>query len=108
MQLYFDCYFHLNIFYQHKSTKKNSLISEKYVQADLFLSNKNSEKAKKIFEEIIFSENKFYSILALNTILEEDLEKIRIKYYSILRFWKTLTTQKKKRSYYFKKSIIFK
>ena len=89
--------------------KKNSLISEKYIQADLFLSNKNTEKAKKIFEEIIFSENKFYSILALNTILEEDLEKDKNK---ILQYFEILEnidfSKEKKGSYNFKKSIIFK
>ena len=31
----------------------------------------------KIFEEIIESKNKFYSILALNTILEKNLELIK-------------------------------
>ena len=50
---------------------KNELISEKFVQAKLLLQNENKSEANKIFEEIIFSKNKFYSILALNTILEK-------------------------------------
>lgn len=67
--------------------KNNYLISEKYIKAGLYLSSKNNEEAKKTFEEIIFSENKFYAILALNTILEKNLEKDRgkiLEYFYIL------------------------
>ena len=67
--------------------KNNYLISEKYIKAGLYLSSKNNEEAKKTFEEIIFSENKFYAILALNTILEKNLEKDRgkiLEYFNIL------------------------
>ena len=54
--------------------KKNEIISEKYIQAGLYLSSNEMKNAKKIYEEIIESKNKFYSILALNTILEKNLE----------------------------------
>ena len=53
--------------------KKNSLIAEKYIQAGIFLANKKNADATIIFEEIIESKNKFYSILSLNTILEKKL-----------------------------------
>jgi len=61
------------IFFNNYKEKKNLLISEKYIQAGLYLESKNVNKAKNLYEEIILSENKFYSILALNTILEKDL-----------------------------------
>ena len=48
-------------------------MSEKFVKAGLYLSSNNREKSKDLYEEIILSKNKFYSILALNTILEKDL-----------------------------------
>ena len=70
--------------YKHN---KNELISEKFVQAKLFLQNENKSEAKRILEEIIFSKNKFYSILALNTILEKNLieDEIKIiKYFNFL------------------------
>ena len=74
--------------------KKNILISEKYIQAGLFMSDQKQEKAKKIYNEIIFSKNEFYSILALNTILEKNLvteeEKI-LEYFSILE--KTISNE---------------
>ena len=42
----------------------NEIISEKYTQADIFLSKNENEKAKKVLDKIILSENKFYSLLA--------------------------------------------
>ena len=75
--------FFLNLY----DKKKNILASEKYIQAGLFLTHGKSEKSKKIYEEIILSKNKFYSILALNTILENNLEpdkNIVLNYFEVL------------------------
>ena len=47
----------------------------------------DKEGAKKIYQEIILSKNKFYSILALNSIIEKNLindkEKI-LEYFKLL------------------------
>ena len=59
-------------FYKEKENKK---ISEQYVQAGIYLVNENKEDAKLIYKDIIKSENKFYSVLALKNILENELEK---------------------------------
>ena len=53
--------------------KNNILISEKYVQAGLYLSANKNKESKALYEEIIFSKNKFYSILALNNLIENNL-----------------------------------
>ena len=66
---------------------KNELISEKFIQAKLLLQNENKSEANKILEEIIFSKNKFYSILALNTILERNLIEDKVK---IIEYFKLL------------------
>ena len=75
------------IIWNENQNKKNLIISERYVEAELALSNNEKDKATKYYEEIIISKNKFYSILALNTILEKrlvnDKEKI-LEYFSIL------------------------
>ena len=63
------------IFFNIQSKKHNSIVAEKYIQAGIFLSLKENEKSKKIYEEIIKSENKFYSALALFTLIEKKLEK---------------------------------
>ena len=67
--------------------KKNLIISEKYVKAGVLLSNNDKDNAIKYFEEIIFSKNNFYSLLALNTVIEKNLisDKNKIlNYFEIL------------------------
>ena len=64
----------LNILNIYKD-RKNKEISEKYIQAGLFLARNDFQKSEKILKEIIFSKNEFYSILALNTIIEKNLVK---------------------------------
>ena len=74
-------------FLKYSSEKKNTLIAEKYVQAGIYLTKNENDSAKKIFEEIILSKNKFYSILALNTIIEKELivnKKKILEYFNIL------------------------
>ncbi len=70
-----------------QNEKKNILISEKYIQAGLYLTLDKKEKARVFYEEIILSKNKFYSILSLNNIIEKNLisdsNKI-LEYFAIL------------------------
>lgn len=77
--------------------KKNSQIAEKYIEAGILLSSKKNEDAKELLKEIIYSKNKFYSILALNIILEKNLfsEKNEIlKYFKIVEALKISQDQK--------------
>lgn len=75
------------IFIQQKKEKNNILIAEKYVQAVLNLSQNKESEAKNLLNEIILSGNKFYSVLALNRIMEKNLfdndEKI-LEYFNLL------------------------
>ena len=78
----------LILLFNYKNQKNNILIAEKYVQAGLQLTANKKENAKNLFEEIILSENKFYSILSLNSIIENGLisdKKIILKYFEILQ-----------------------
>ena len=61
------------IFVKFKREKENNLIAEKYIKAGIYLSIDQKHNAKILLEEIILSKNKFYSILALNTIIEKNL-----------------------------------
>jgi len=77
----------LLFFLKIDNEKKIDLISEKYIEAGLYLASKDNENAKKIYEEIIISKNKFYSILALNTLLEKKLETSQdkvLEYFQII------------------------
>ena len=60
-------------FFDYYKEKKNKEIAEKYIKAGIYLSSNKKDQSKEIYKEIINSKNKFYSILALNTILEKDL-----------------------------------
>ena len=75
----------LYFFYQNE--KKNNLISEKFIQAGLYLSSDNVSDAKNIYDEIINSGNVFYSTLALNVLIEKNLEKNE---KLILKYFKTI------------------
>ena len=66
---------------------QNEKISEKYIKAGIYLSSKDLKKSKKIYEEIVNSKNKFYSSLALNNIIENELEEDSEK---ILKLFKVI------------------
>ena len=72
---------------QYSNGKKNELIAEKYIQAGLYLSSNKAEKAKKLYIDIILEKNDFYSVLALNTLIEKNLISDKDK---ILEFFQTI------------------
>ena len=79
------------IFFNYNQENKSKIISENYIKAGIFLSNNNKEKSKNIYKQIILSKNKFYSPLALNNILENNLE---IKNNEVLKFFKIVESIK--------------
>ena len=62
-------------YFNYYQNSKNVKASEKFVQAGIYLSLNQQEKSKKIYKEIIMNKNKFYSLLALNNIIDNDLEQ---------------------------------
>ncbi len=62
-------------YFNYYQKSENEKISEKFVQAGIYISSNEKEKSKKIFKEIILSKNKFYSLTALNTIIDNNLEE---------------------------------
>ena len=95
-----------SIFSIHLNKKKNILISEKYIQAGIYLKTDKKNNAKILYEEIILSKNSFYSILALNNIIEknliEDKDKI-LDYFKILE--KNISKKENKDLILFKKAL---
>ena len=67
------------LFIKQNEKRKNILIAEKYVKAGIYLASNKPDNASELYEEIILSKNKFYSILSLNTILERNLIEDKIK-----------------------------
>lgn len=79
----FKIYFFIFIFFgaiifsfvmKLNSEKKNDLIADKYIKAGIYFSLEEKNNSKRLYEEIILSKNKFYSILALNRIIDNNLE----------------------------------
>ncbi len=62
------------VFFQYFQNQKNDKISQKFIEAGIHLSNKDKERSKSIYKEIILSKNLFYSPLALNNIIDNELE----------------------------------
>ena len=93
-------------FLKINNERKSILISDKYIQAGLYLSSNNDKKAKILFEEIVLSKNEFYSILAFNTILEKNLvsdKKQILEYFSAIE--KSITSLDNKDLIAFKKAL---
>ena len=79
--------FFVFIIYKVNLQKKNELISENYIKAGLYLNSGKKKESLDIYEKIILSGNKFYSILALSIILEKNLitdQKIILDYFLII------------------------
>ena len=65
---------YINYFFKFlKRTIK--LFPKNLLKLEFFFHQENLENSKEIYEEIILSKNKFYSPLALNTILENNLRR---------------------------------
>ena len=94
------------IFININNEKKNNYISEKYVQAGLFLASDNKENSKDLYKEIIFSKNKFYSTLSLYTLLEKDLETDNNQVLDYFKIVEKLTKSKSQKDLLiFKKAL---
>tara|TARA_Y100001970_G_C14040116_1_gene753257 strand:- start:154 stop:654 length:501 start_codon:yes stop_codon:yes gene_type:complete len=61
-------------YYDYYQESQNEIVSEKFIQAGIYLSLNEKDKSKDIYKEIILNKNKFYSLLALNEIIDNELE----------------------------------
>tara|TARA_A100001015_G_scaffold313292_1_gene420212 strand:- start:4975 stop:5484 length:510 start_codon:yes stop_codon:yes gene_type:complete len=76
-----------SIFFNIYQENKNNLVSEKYIEAGLYLAKDDKTKSKELFEEIIYEKNSFYSLLSLNTLIEKNLvtdTKKVLNYFEII------------------------
>lgn len=75
------------IFINYKNKNENIQIAEKYVKGVIYLSANDRDNAKDAFIEVILSKNKFYSLIALNNLIEKELVKDKneiLNYFKIL------------------------
>ncbi len=92
---------------QIKEKKESNLNSEKYIQAGIYLASNNLEKSKKIYVEIIENKSKFYSILALNTIVEKNLESDKEKILNYFQTVENLTNSSEQKDLIIFKKALF-
>ena len=81
--------------WKENQNKKNFLISEKFIEAGILLSNGEKKSATNYYKEIVLSKNKFYSVLALNTILEKNLIENNIEILNLFEKLEKLNLDKK-------------
>tara|TARA_A100001011_G_C14285081_1_gene833275 strand:- start:1501 stop:2082 length:582 start_codon:yes stop_codon:yes gene_type:complete len=61
--------------FEYFQNEKEKLISEKFINASIFIEKNKMVEGKKILEEVVSIKHKFYSPLALNIIINKKLEK---------------------------------
>ena len=88
----------LVIFFNYYQDEKNEEISEKYIKAGIYLSSQDKKNSKLLYEEIILSKNKFYSILALNNIIENNLEEDKDKILNFFKIVEKIDFKKEKKN----------
>ena len=97
------------IFLNYYQNNQNEKISEQYIKAGIHLSSKDNEKSELIYKEIIFSKNKFYSILALNNIIENNLEENSHEILKLFQIVENVNINKEQRNLVkLKKALYFK
>ncbi len=62
-------------FFNHYQISETKKISESYIKGGVYLSQNKMEKAKNTYKDIILKKDNFYSLLALNNIIENKLIK---------------------------------
>lgn len=97
-----------SIFIKNYIEKKNQITADNYIKAGLYLASGKKEESLNIFDEIIKSGNKFYSILALSKILEKNLisdQKIILDYFLVIE--KNIKSKDQKELILLKKALFF-
>ena len=90
---------------QNNKNEQNKIIAEKYIEAGIYLASDKKEQSINIFEEIILSNNKFYSVLALNTILEKNLVSDKDKILEYFKLVEKNVNKEQKDLVVFKKAL---
>ena len=86
------------LFLNYHQENKNKLISEKYITANIYLSNNNKDRSLSIYKEIVFSKNKFYSYLALNNIIENKLEQNNEEILNLFKIVESIKVDKEQKN----------
>ena len=95
------------IFYNYHQDRENNKISEKYIKAGVYLASGDKEKSKLFYKDVIKSKNKFYSILSLNNIIENNLEKEKNEILKLFEIVESLKIEKEQKNLVKLKKALF-
>ena len=94
-------------YYNKHQSSKNEKISEKFIQAEILLSLKKKDESKKIYTEIVLSKNKFYSLLALNEIIDNNLEESSDKILRLFDIVEKIKVEKEQKNLFKLKKALY-
>ena len=94
-------------YYNKHQSSKNEKISEKFIQAEILLSLKKKDESKKIYTEIVLSKNKFYSLLALNEIIDNNLEESSDKILRLFDIIEKIKVEKEQKNLFKLKKALY-
>tara|TARA_Y200000002_G_scaffold377965_1_gene384460 strand:+ start:1284 stop:1784 length:501 start_codon:yes stop_codon:yes gene_type:complete len=94
-------------YYNKHQSSKNEKISEKFIQAEILLSLKKKDESKKIYTEIVLSKNKFYSLLALNEIIDNNLEESSDKILKLFDIIEKIKVEKEQKNLFKLKKALY-
>jgi len=87
------------IFLDYYKNKKNEKTAEKYILAGIQLTKNNKNESKEIYKEIILSKNRFYSFLALSSIIENDLEANSDEVLNLFKIIENINYEKEQKNF---------
>ena len=108
MVFFFVAFFFVVLSYlDYYQNSKNEKIAEKFIQAGIYLSAEKKIESKKIYKEIIESKNKFYSLLALNEIIDSNLEKNNDEILRLFEIVENTKTEKEQKNLFKLKKALY-
>ena len=87
------------IFLDYYKNKKNEKTAERYIFAGIQLTKDNKKISKEIYKEIVLSKNKFYSFLALSSIIENNLEENSDEVLNLFEIIENINYEKEQKNF---------
>lgn len=95
------------IYLDYHKNLRNKKISEKFVQAGLYLASENKSESNNLYKEVVLSKNKFYSPLALNNIIDNNLETNNEEIIRLFEILESINLEKERKNLVKLKKALF-
>ncbi len=95
------------IYLDYHKNLRNKKISEKFIQAGLYLASENKSESNNLYKEVVSSKNKFYSPLALNNIIDNNLETNNEEIIRLFEILESINLEKERKNLVKLKKALF-